>query len=192
MTINSSRARSGGWLQAKRSVFNAIHLLLLAWALSGCASAVAPRAAAGPTPETRGRASPPSAPSPLVVPIDAATRARLPRERVQASAHARALDCEGVPLAALLRDAGAMPETKLPGAMLSRYVLVDARDGYRVLYSLAELDPHTGARRVLLVDRCNGAPLDGEDGPLRLIASDDVRPARWVRQVRSIVVVAAP
>ena len=129
----------------KRSVFNAIHLLLLASALSGCASAVAPRAAAGPTPETRGRASTPSTPSPLVVPIDAATRARLPRERMKASAHGKALDCEGVPLVALLRDAGAMPDTKLPGAMLSRYVLVDARDGYRVLYSLAELDPHTGA-----------------------------------------------
>ncbi len=81
---------------------------------------------------------------------------------------------------------------KLPGAQLARYVLVDARDGYRVLYSLAELDPGTGKRRVLLVDRCNGAALGQEDGPLRLIAPEDARPARWVRQVKSITVVTAP
>lgn len=143
-------------------------------------------------PESTGRASEPVARSPLAVPLDAATLARLPRERLQASAHGKPLDCEGVALPALLRLAGALPAERLPGAQLARYVLVDARDGYRVLYSLAELDPGTGNAKVLLVDRCNGTPLPDNDGPLRLLAPGDVRPARWVRQVKSITVVDAP
>lgn len=162
--------------------------------LSACASAPQARETVpdAHTTHSKGHASEPAAPSPVVVPMDDAVRASLPRETVQASAHGKTLDCEGVSLAALLRAAGAMPAERLPGAQLSRYLLVDARDGYRVLYSLAELDPGTGNRRVLLVDRCNGAPLDDNDGPLRLIAPEDARPARWVRQVKSLTVVAAP
>ncbi len=169
--------------------------LALAAALSACASvATVPEPAPAPAsdPPARGHASEPSSPSPLAVPLDAATLSTLPRERVRASAHGRALDCEGVSLAALLRKAGAMPDGELPGTLLSRYVLVQARDGYRVLFALAELDPGTGGRRAYVVDRCNGQPLDADDGPLRLIAPDDARPARWVRQVEAISVIAAP
>jgi len=157
--------------------------LAIATALSACAGAgpvrEAPTAHAG----HGGRASEPMAPSPFVVPLDAATLSKLPRETVQAAAHGQSLDCEGVALDVLLRAAGALPADELPGPQLARYVLVDARDGYRALYSLAELDPGTGRRNVLLADRCNGAALGDEDGPLRLIAPEDARPARWVRQV---------
>lgn len=139
-----------------------------------------------------GRASLPVAHSPLAVPLDAATLSALPRTNVEASAHGKALRCEGVALADLLRHAGALPADKLPGDQLARYVLVGARDGYRVLYALAELDPGTGDRRVVLADRCDDKALDADAGPLRLIAPGDVRPARWVRQVQTITVVAAP
>ncbi len=139
-----------------------------------------------------GRASAPDAPSPIAIPLDAATLATLPRTPVEARAHDEPLDCEGVALADLLRKAGALPPDRLAGTQLARYVPVTARDGYRALYALAELDPGTGDRRVVLVDRCDGKPLGDDAGPLRLIAPGDVRPARWVRQVQSIVVVAAP
>jgi hypothetical protein len=112
---------------------------------------------------------------------------------VSATAHEKKLQCEGVSLTALLRAAKALPAEPLRGApRLASYVLVTARDGYRAAYSLAELDPTLGNRKVLLVDRCDGKPLDDADGPLRLIAPEDARPARWVRQVQSIAVVAAP
>lgn len=167
----------------------------LAAALSACAGAGPVRETApaeAPHADHGGRASEPSAPSPFVVPLDAATLSKLPRQTVQAAAHGKTLNCEGVALDGLLRATGALPTDKLPGAQLARYLLVEARDGYRVLYSLAELDPGTGKRRVLLVDRCNDAALSDEDGPLRLIAPEDTRPARWVRQVKSITVVTAP
>lgn len=176
-----------------------------ALALSACASngpAASPRDAVAETTtrapsanDPRLRASPPLAPvlpSPVVVPLDAATLAKLPREAVTATEHGEQLHCEGVPLPALLHAAGAIPSESLQGAQLTRYVLVAGRDGERVLFALAELDPTLGNRRVYLVDRCDGKPLAGDDGPLRLIASDESRAARWVRGVEAITVIVAP
>ncbi|MNW13631.1 hypothetical protein D3C71_2116330 [compost metagenome] len=69
---------------------------------------------------------------------------------------------------------------------------MSARDGYRVAFSLGELDPTLGNRTVVLTDRCNGAALDADDGPWRLVAPGESRPARWIRQVESIRVIDAP
>ena len=129
-------------------------------------------------------------PNQVSIPLDAATLAALPRETVDANAHGHALACEGVPLVALLRHAGAMPAGELRGAQLARSVEAGARDGYRVLFSLGELDPATGDRRVFVVDRCDGKPLGDDVGPLRLLVPEDARPARWVRQLESITVSA--
>lgn len=142
-----------------------------------------------------GHASPPgigSQASPLAIPIDAATLAGLPREAVIATAHGKTLHCQGVSLATLLRAAGALPAGPLRDARLANYVLVGARDGYRAVFSLAELEPTLGNHKAVLVDRCDGKPLDDQDGPLRLIAPEESRPARWVRQVQSITAVTAP
>ncbi|MGH8060602.1 MAG: hypothetical protein ACREO7_01120 [Pseudoxanthomonas sp.] len=140
----------------------------------------------------QGHASQPAPSSPQTIPIDAATLATLPREAVTATAHGNTLQCEGVALAALLRTANALPAEPLRGGQLANYVLVAARDGYRAVFSLAELEPTLGNHRVVLVDRCDGQPLGDDDGPLRLVAPEESRPARWVRQVQSITVVTAP
>lgn len=125
------------------------------------------------------------------IPLEAATLSALPRETVDADSHGHALTCEGVALVALLRHAGAMPGTGLQRAQFANIVEADARDGYRVAFSLGELDPATGGRRVYVVDRCNGAPLDDRTGPLRLLVPEDAGPERWLRQLRSITVSAA-
>jgi hypothetical protein len=89
-------------------------------------------------------------------------------------------------------DVGVDPTliTSLPrvkaGGNFARVVSVGARDGYRVAFALAELDPSLGNRTVVLADRCNGAPLSAEDGPWRLVVPGESRPARWIRQVDSI------
>lgn len=123
------------------------------------------------------------------VPLDPALIATLPKVRAGGSVHGKTLDCEGVTLASLLRAAKAMPTEPLRGAQLASAVLVTARDGYRVVFSLGELDPSLGARNAVLTNRCNGAPLDADDGPWRLIVPGESRPARWIRQVESIHVV---
>ncbi|WP_052772890.1 molybdopterin-dependent oxidoreductase [Luteimonas sp. FCS-9] len=149
-------------------------------------------AAAAQGPDAHAHASPPPAASPQVVPLDAAARATLQRRELAVDDHGRPRRCEGVSLAGLLRASGAMPDAPQHGGPPDRYVLVTARDGYRALFSLAELDPTLGDRIVLLADRCNGRPLDAADGPLRLLVADDARAARSVRQVERIVVVTAP
>lgn len=141
------------------------------------------------------RASQPETPalaSPVSIPLHAQALSGLPRHAVEARVHEATLACEGVSLVDLLRASGAIPDGPLRSAQLSRYVQVDARDGYRVLFSLAELDPGTGNRAAYVVDRCHGTALDANDGPLRLLVPGDVRAARSVRQLESINVVVAP
>lgn len=165
---------------------------VLAVLLTACIAPVAAQTHAAHDPELRAsQPEPPPIASPVAVPLDAQARAGLPRHAVQDTAHGRTLQCEGVALADLLRAADAMPD-EVRGPHLARYVLVTARDGYRAVFSLAELDPSLGNHAVVLADRCDGEALGDEVGPLRLVAPAESRPARWVRQVESIAVVVAP
>jgi|SRR5271156_1593261 len=99
---------------------------------------------------------------------------------------------DGVPLADLLKLAGAPQGDQLRGAAMAGYVLIEAADGYRVVFSLAELDPGIQDSNVLVADKLDGHPLDEKIGPLRLVAPLDKRPARWVRMVQVVRVVAVP
>ncbi|WP_407352545.1 hypothetical protein [Luteimonas sp. R10] len=158
---------------------------------TACATAQQPQRVHDPT--LRASAPrPPEVPSPVAVPLDAAARSRLPRERVRAEVNDEALQCEGVSLAELLRrNERAMPQ-RLHGPHLARYVLATARDGRRALFSLAELDPATGSTRAYVVDRCGGAPLDRATGPLRLLVPSGGNAARNVRQLLAVAVIVAP
>jgi DMSO/TMAO reductase YedYZ molybdopterin-dependent catalytic subunit len=99
---------------------------------------------------------------------------------------------EGVPLAELLQKAGVPQGDQIQGAALATYVLVDAADDYRVVFSLAELDSGFMDSDVLLADTMDGAPLGSGLGPFRLVAPHEKRPARWVEMVKSITVVRVP
>lgn len=125
-------------------------------------------------------------PSPVA--LDANALNDLPRQRAQMDVHGQRLDCTGVSLVDLLHKAGAMPATPLRGPQLARVVDVQATDGYRVVFSLGELEAGLGKTQVILADQCQGKPLDAHDGPLRLIVPGDGRPARSVRQVDRITV----
>ncbi len=93
----------------------------------------------------------------------------------------------GIVVDDLLKLSGISADS-LRRARSTMYVVVEAADGYRMLFSLAELDPSLSDKVVLLVDKQNGKPLPDASGPLRLIVPDEKREARWVRQVRGIVV----
>jgi hypothetical protein len=67
-------------------------------------------------------------------------------------------------------------------------VIVEATDGYRAVFSSAELDPELTDRIFLLADTKDGQPLPPREGPLRIIVPSDKRPARWVRQVKALTV----
>jgi DMSO/TMAO reductase YedYZ molybdopterin-dependent catalytic subunit len=98
---------------------------------------------------------------------------------------------EGVAVEEILRKAGVPQGEALRGPTMTTYVLADAADGYRVVFSLAELDSGIVDSEVIVADTMDGAPLGDKLGPLRLVAPHEKRPARWVRMLRSITVVRA-
>jgi DMSO/TMAO reductase YedYZ molybdopterin-dependent catalytic subunit len=75
------------------------------------------------------------------------------------------------------------------GPAMATYLLAEASDGYRVVFSLAELDADFTDAQVLVADTLDGAPLGANVGPLRLVVPQDKRPARWVRMLKSLTVV---
>lgn len=69
---------------------------------------------------------------------------------------------------------------------MSLYLLVEAADGYRVVFALPELDAAFTDRKVYLATRRDGKALTDKEGPFRIVVPDDKRPARWVRQVTAL------
>ena len=97
---------------------------------------------------------------------------------------------EGVLLEEILHRAGAPQGERLRGAALASYVVAEAEDGYRVVFSLAELDSGILDSEVLVADTLDGAALPAKVGPFRLVAPHEKRAARWVRMLKSLAVVA--
>ena len=98
---------------------------------------------------------------------------------------------KGVALIELLEKAGVTTGSKLRGENLAKYVLIKAADGYEVIYALAEIDPEFTSQVIILATEKNGQPIPSGEGPFRIITPNDKKPARWIREVRSIKVAFA-
>ncbi|HWZ98410.1 MAG TPA: molybdopterin-dependent oxidoreductase [Candidatus Dormibacteraeota bacterium] len=98
---------------------------------------------------------------------------------------------EGVPIEEVLRKAGAPGGEHLRGAAMAIYVVAEASDNYRVVFSLAELDPGILDSEIIVADTLDGAPLSEKEGPFKLVAPHEKRPARWIRMLKSLTVVRA-
>lgn len=95
----------------------------------------------------------------------------------------------GIPMQKVLELAG----LKFHGMSTARsaagmYLVVEGADGYKVVFSLAELDGQFRKSAVMLADGENGKPLDAASGPLKIVAPEDAVHARWVHQVVSLTV----
>jgi hypothetical protein len=93
-----------------------------------------------------------------------------------------------VPLRRLLAAGGIVVDS-LKGGQLATVVVAEARDGYRVAFTLGELAPGLGAREVFVAFRRDGAALADAEGPFRLIVRGDERSARAARQLVHLRVV---
>jgi len=89
----------------------------------------------------------------------------------------------GVPLMDLLTKLGV--PAKQHGKDLQLYLVAEGSDGYKAVYSVAEVNPdiHDGA--VIVADAVDGKPLPA-GGQFQLVAKGDKRPARWVRALVAI------
>jgi hypothetical protein len=130
---------------------------------------------------------------PLHITIDATTLRGLPVQTLDAAGeHAGTAHYSGVSLRDLLTRAGIPTGHDLNGKGMQTIVVIDASDGYRVAFSLSELDPSFTDRIVLIADHRDGALLPAREGPYRLVVPGEKREGRWVRGVTGIDVEAAP
>jgi DMSO/TMAO reductase YedYZ molybdopterin-dependent catalytic subunit len=145
-------------------------------------------------------AQPPSSEATLAVGGDVKTPLMLtprdikamPRTTVTVTAEGRDEKYEGVLVGEILKRAGAPLGRDLTGAAVATYVVASAKDGYRALFSLAELDPEFTANDIIVADTVDGKPLFDYQGPLRLVAPHDKRGARSVRMLQKIELVRLP
>jgi hypothetical protein len=128
--------------------------------------------------------------------LSAAAFARLPRSTIRVpEAHRHGADSaspttttySGVAVADLLALVGAPKGAALRGRTVSLYLLIEASDGYRVVFSLDELAREGAVDPVILADRRDDQPLSSDEGPWRLIAPG-ARHSRWIRQVARLSV----
>jgi hypothetical protein len=73
---------------------------------------------------------------------------------------------EGVLFEELLNRAVVAQGEKLRGALVATCVIAEAADGYRVVFSLAELDSGILESYVMVADTMNGTPLPQNKAPL--------------------------
>ena len=123
--------------------------------------------------------------------ISSTELAAMPQRMVTATEHGTPVTFQGVPLKDLLSRLTLPSDEAFRRAAASYYLLVNAKDGYRVVLAWAELDPSFTDRPVYLVTSRDGGPLSDKDGPFQLVVPDDKRPARWIRQVTGIRILQA-
>jgi hypothetical protein len=94
----------------------------------------------------------------------------------------------GVKLIDLLTPLGVHAQPR--GKDLRLYVLAEGSDMYEAVYSIGEVTPDVSTSTVIVADTENGKSL-ADDGPLKMVATGEKRPARWVRNLAAIKVFAA-
>ncbi|HZW93894.1 MAG TPA: molybdopterin-dependent oxidoreductase [Candidatus Eremiobacteraceae bacterium] len=113
----------------------------------------------------------------------------LPHTNVVTGAAETSATFTGVSLRAVLEKAGVSLGESLRGKRLASCLLVEAADGYRVVFALPEIDSAFNEKQIVLAFLRNGKPLDEKEGPYRIVVPDEKRMARWIRQVTTLKIV---
>jgi len=121
--------------------------------------------------------------------LTVADLAAMPRATATMNSNGVATTYEGVWLADVLKKAGIPFGAGMRGAALAGYVVASASDGYKVVFSLGELDPELSDAQYLLADKSNGKPLSGQNGAFRLVIPKDKHGARSIRMLTTLNVV---
>jgi hypothetical protein len=91
----------------------------------------------------------------------------------------------GVAVGDLLAKYGFPVDQTTHRRMLRSYLVVEGTDKYWVLYSVTEVEPTEHNAEVIVATGVDGGRL-GDDGNLKLVASADKKPQRWVRNLAAI------
>lgn len=117
--------------------------------------------------------------------------AKLTRREVKGKDHdGKESIYSGINLSDVLLDAGAkIGKNELKGKELAAYVLIEAADGYKAVFAIAEFSADFTDKVILLADQRDGKPLGEKEGFRQIIAPDDKKHGRWVRQVTAVKLV---
>lgn len=108
---------------------------------------------------------------------------------VSAKAHGKSHEWQGTKLITLLESAGFKFEKPSGGgASVRQYLILEADDGYKVVFAMGELDPIITTSPPMVAWHQDGKPLSADEAPLRLIVAGDPRGARQVRKISRITV----
>ena len=124
--------------------------------------------------------------------LKAADLAKLPRREVKAHDHdGKETIYDGVDLHEVLLLAGIKFNKESEHLNLSRYLLVEAADKYRVVFGLTELNPEFTDKIILLAEKSDGKLLSEKNGHWQIIVPDEKKHGRWVRQVVTLKILKA-
>jgi len=112
--------------------------------------------------------------------------AKLPQQTVKTTDHGTPTMFQGVLLADVLSKVALPTGEKFHRTASSYYLLVEAKDGYRVVFAWAELDSSLMDKPIYVVTMRDGKLLSDSEGPFRLVAPGEKRAARWIRQVTAL------
>ena len=79
----------------------------------------------------------------------------------------------GIPLLVLIQAASPKIEKAQKHHDLAYLVIIEAKDSYRVFFSMAELLPQCGNAQAWLIWDVDGKPLAGKEAPFRLVVLSD-------------------
>ncbi len=115
--------------------------------------------------------------------------AKMPRATATLTSDGNTTTYEGVLLYDILAKAGWQFGRAMTGKGMASYVIVTAKDGYQVVFSLAEIDPLFGGAKVIIADKADGAALPGREKPFRVVAPGEKMHARSIYSLVKIEVV---
>ncbi|MBK9216117.1 MAG: molybdopterin-dependent oxidoreductase [Chloracidobacterium sp.] len=121
--------------------------------------------------------------------VEKAQIAKLTRVTLKVSDHGKPATFDGVVLADVLKLAGIEFGEALRGKRLTEYLVAEAADGYKAVYSLTELDDSFTDKKVILADRRDGKDLPENARNYQIVVEGDKRAGRWVRSVIKLRIV---
>jgi hypothetical protein len=133
-----------------------------------------------------------SGPADIGATLSASDIANLPDQTIRTTDHGTPVTFQGVLLSDVLAKVSGPTGETFNKTVASYYLIAEAHDGYKAVFTWAEIDPTFTDRRVYVVTKREGNPLTAKDGPYELIVPGEKRNSRWVRQLKLLRIEPLP
>lgn len=142
--------------------------------------------AAGGVPSVWGQQIVVNGDAPMPLTLTAADLAKLPRTSATVLEGDQVITYQGVALADILKQTGMPAGDQIKGKELTGIVIAKGKDGKRVAFTYAELDPAIGGAGVIVADQKAGQPIPAPQGPFHMVVATDRGNARFIDDLQEI------